>query len=250
MRADNIRVVLVQPSHPGNIGATARALKTMGLGQLTLVAPRSFPNPEATWRAAAAADVLDRAVVAASLDEAIAGCQFVVGTSGRDRRIPWPVQDPRRCAARIAAHAETERVAIVFGREDRGLSNAELQRCNLLLHIPSADAYTSLNLAMAVQVVCYELRMLGVADALPEREDADWDAPWCSTEDMERLFRHLEETLVDIDFLNPAAPRQLMPRLRRLYSRVRLDQMEVNILRGILTQTQHWVRLARSAADG
>ncbi|PLW70227.1 tRNA (cytosine(32)/uridine(32)-2'-O)-methyltransferase TrmJ [Pseudohalioglobus lutimaris] len=246
MNLDNIRIVLVNTSHPGNIGGVARAMKNMGLSRLYLVEPKQFPDEQASWRAASAADVLDNAVVTASLDEAVADCQFVVGTSARGRRIPWPLQDPRRCAERMASQSASEQVAVLFGREDRGLTNDELKICNLHLNIPTSADYSSLNLAMAVQVVCYELRMLLDVDRLSAAEDAEWDTPFATRENMERYYQHLESTLVDIEFLDPAAPRQLMARLRRLYSRVRLDEMELNILRGILTETQKWVRKARS----
>lgn len=243
MRPELIDIVLVHTSHPGNIGAVARAMKNMGLSRLSLVAPRKFPDAQAEARAVHAGDVLAAARVVDDLDSALADSQFVVGTSARGRRIPWPVQDPRRCAARIAAaSAAGQRVTVLFGREDRGLSNEELNRCHLHLHIPSDPACSSLNLAMAVQVVCYELRMLAVGDELPAAETAEWDTPFSTQANMERFYRHLEETLTEIDFLDPAAPRQLMPRLRRLYSRVRLDEMELNILRGILTATQQQTR--------
>ncbi len=238
MNLDNIRIVLVNTSHPGNIGGVARAMKNMGLSRLVLVQPRQFPDEQASWRAAGALDLLERAVVCDTLDEAIADCQYVVGTSARERRIPWPLLDPRRCAQEMALRSGREQVAVLFGREDRGLTNDELKRCNLHLHIPSDPAYSSLNLAMAVQIVCYELRMLLLGDTLPSAADDQWDAPFSTVENMERFYQHLEETLVGIGFLDPAAPRQLMARLRRLYGRVRLDEMELNILRGILTETQ------------
>lgn len=248
MNSERIRIVLVNTTHPGNIGGAARAMKNMGLGRLVLVEPRRFPDEEADWRAAGAQDVLQAAQVVATLEEAIADCQLVVGTSARGRRIPWPVSDPRRCAVEVqAAAARDEQVALVFGREDRGLTNEELQACNLHLHIPSHEDYPSLNLAMAVQVVAYELRMLALEGALPASPTDDWDAPFSTVENMERFYRHLEETLVQIGFLDPAAPRQLMTRLRRLYGRVRLDEMELNILRGILTETQ---RVARQTKPG
>lgn len=245
MNLDNIRIVLVNTSHPGNIGGVARAMKNMGLSRLFLVEPRQFPDEQADWRAASAVDVLEGAVVTSTLDEAIADCQFVVGTSARGRRIPWPLLDPRQCAERMAVASGQEQVAVLFGREDRGLTNDELKVCNLHLNIPTSADYSSLNLAMAVQVVCYELRMLLDADSLPASEDAEWDTPFATRENMERFYTHLEETLIDVEFLDPAAPRQLMARLRRLYSRVRLDEMELNILRGILTETQKWVRRAK-----
>ena len=218
-------------------------MKNMGFSDLHLVSPARFPDQEADWRAAGATDLLESATVVNSLAEAIADCQLVIGTSARGRRIPWPVLDPRRCAGRAhEAIGRNEQVAIVFGREDRGLTNEELQACNLHLHVPTHADYTSLNLAMAVQIVVYELRMHKLAGVLPGDECADWDAPFSTSENMERYYEHLEQTLVEIGFLDPAAPRQLMARLRRLYSRVRLDEMELNILRGILTETQNSIR--------
>ncbi len=240
MNFDNIRIVLVNTSHPGNIGGVARAMKNMGLSRLYLVEPKLFPHEEARWRSASALDVLESAVVVSSLEEAIGDCQFVVGTSARERRIPWPLLDPRQCAAKLAVTSDQDQVAMLFGREDRGLTNEELQACNLHLNIPTSADYSSLNLAMAVQIVCYELRM-AVSDA-PVSPEQHWDSPFSTAENMEKFYEHLEETLVDIEFLDPAAPRQLMPRLRRLYNRVRLDEMELNILRGILTETQKQVR--------
>ena len=245
MNLDNIRIVLVNTTHPGNIGGVARAMKNMGLTRLYLVAPLRYPDEQAVWRAASAGDILDGAVVAATVEEAIGDCQFVVGTSARERRIPWPLLDPRQCAARIDAVCGQEQVAILFGREDRGLTNEELQLCNLHLNIPTSEAYSSLNLAMAVQIVCYELRMLVAQADLPVNADDHWDTPFANVETMERFYVHLEKTLTDIEFLDPTAPRQLMSRLRRLYGRVRLDEMEMNILRGILTETQKWVELGR-----
>lgn len=243
MNLDNIRIVLVNTSHPGNIGGTARAMKNMGLSRLYLVEPRLFPHEEARWRAASALDVLESAVVVSSLEEAIGDCQFVVGTSARERRIPWPLLDPRQCARQLAVTSDREQVAMLFGREDRGLTNEELQACNLHLNIPTSADYSSLNLAMAVQIVCYELRM-AVSDA-PASAEQQWDSPFSTAQNMEKFYQHLEETLIDIEFLDPAAPRQLMPRLRRLYNRLRLDEMELNILRGILTETQKRVRQRR-----
>ncbi|MFT5887710.1 MAG: tRNA (cytidine32/uridine32-2'-O)-methyltransferase [Zhongshania sp.] len=247
---DNIRIVLVNTSHPGNIGAVARAMKNMCLSQLYLVEPQKYPHDEATWRAASAGDVLDSAIVCESLAEAISGCQLVIGTSARERTVPWPLLDPRSCMARAYTEAASNhKVAVVFGREDRGLTNEELQRCNLHVHIPANPDYSSLNIAMAVQVMAYELRMQNVSGELDTNDMADWDVPMAGAEDLERYLVHLEETLRDIHFLRPEAPKKLMTRLRRLYQRTRLDEMEVNILRGILTSTQYWVRKAK-ASDG
>ncbi|MCZ6828402.1 MAG: RNA methyltransferase [Gammaproteobacteria bacterium] len=243
MNKSAICIVLVNTSHPGNIGAVARAMKNMGLVELRLVAPARFPAEEANWRAVAASDVLESALVVDTLAEAIGDCQLVIGTSARGRRIPWPVLDPRHCAEQaLRAAGREQRVAFVFGREDRGLTNEELQQCNLHLHIPTHEDYTSLNLAMAVQIVAYELRMQAVSAELPDDACAHWDEPLSTAAAMEHYYKHLEQTLIEIGFLDPAAPRQLMPRLRRLYGRLRLDEMEMNILRGILTETQKRIR--------
>ena len=242
MAINNIRVVLVHTSHPGNIGGVARAMKNMGLTRLTLVKPKAFPAPEALWRAASAEDILANATVVETVEEAVKGAQFVVGTSARERRIPWPLQDARHCGERLYHHAiQGEEVVILFGREDRGLLNEELELCNLHCHIPTHESYPSLNLAMAVQIVAYEIRMTQLAGSTATEEDAAWDTPFASAEDMARFYVHLEQTLIDIKFLDPKAPRQLMRRLKRLYNRVRLDDMELNILRGILAETQKQV---------
>ena len=246
MNSDNIQVVLVNPSHPGNIGAVARAMKNMGLRHLVLVDPRKFPDPEAEWRAASAVDIIQSARVVSSLDDAVGDSQFVVGTSARERRIPWPVQDARLTANRIVEHSINEKVSILFGREDSGLNNEELRRCNLHCHIPTHPDYESLNLSMAVQIVCYEIRMAELEGTLPPEEDSHWENPFATSQDMEYFYEHLEETLVELEFLNPSAPRQLMTRLRRLYSRVRLDDMEVQILRGILKETRRVIRENRT----
>ena len=237
-----IRIVLINTSHPGNIGAAARAIKNMGLSRLYLVEPKQYPAEEAVFRAASALDVLDNATVCATLDEALDGVDRVVGTSARSRRIPWPLQTPREFAESLAEHEQQgkpRQTAILFGREDRGLTNEELQRCAAHIHIPSNEEYSSLNIAMAVQLICYDLRLafMGEAARVSNPTD-DWDSPWANDEDKQRFYEHLEQTLIELDFLDPAAPRQLMTRLRRLFGRVDLDQMEVNILRGILTAAQ------------
>jgi tRNA (cytidine32/uridine32-2'-O)-methyltransferase len=245
----NIRIVLVNTTHPGNIGAVARAMKNMGLEQLWLVAPSHYPDREASDRAANARDLLNRAVVVESFDEAIAGCGLVVGSSARERRIPWPLTDSRSGCEQLFQAAQRQPVAVVFGREDRGLTNDELQKCQLHINIPANPEYSALNLSMAVQVIAYELRMAslqgGRLDSL-----ADWDMPFADSEDVERLFEHMEQALTEMAFLKPQAPKQLMTRLRRLFQRTRLDQMEVNILRGILGSAQQWVRRARAGGDG
>lgn len=237
---DSVRIVLVNTSHPGNIGAAARALKNMGLSRLYLVEPKDYPADRAVWRAANALDVLDNAVVVNHIDDAIAGCGLVVGTSARVRRIPWPMLNPRECGMRVWQESATHDVAIMFGREDRGLTNEELHKCTYHVHIPSNPDYSSLNLAAAVQVLCYEVRMAALSDAegkLPSLDD--WDQPPALVQDLEVYFQHLEQALVDIEFHDRSNPRQTMTRLRRLYGRIRLDEMELSILRGVLTAIQN-----------
>ena len=245
--ARDVRMVLVNPSHPGNIGGAARAMKTMAIKQLVLVSPREYPDPRAVWRAAGARDLLETARIVNTLGEAIADCDLVVGTSARGRRIPWPVVDARQCAEQIYAESSSSKVAILFGREDRGLNNDELHRCHLHVHVPTSEEYGSLNLAMAVQIICYELRMRSLNSDLSQGKNAnpsvmqDWDEPFANAADVERLHEHLAEALAQIGFYNPAEPKQLLTRLRRLFARIRLDKMEINILRGILTTVQEKV---------
>lgn len=232
----SIRIVLVNTTHPGNIGAAARAMKNMGLTRLCLVQPQGFPCAEATARASGADDVLANAVVCQRLEQALAGCRFVVGTSARSRRISWPVEDPRQCAARLLQESEQGEVALVFGREHSGLTNEELEKCHYLVHIPSNPAFSSLNLAAAVQVLSYELMMAQTGwSAQPEKEEA---RELVLSEEMESFFAHLEQTLLELEFLDARQPRKLMRRLRRLFNRARLDKTEVNILRGILAAAQ------------
>lgn len=236
-----VRIVLVGTSHPGNIGAVARAMRTMGLSRLVLVSPREFPSEEATARAAGAHQVLARAEVVGSLDEALAGVGYAVGASARLRSLPWPALAPRAAAAAMAFAAGRGEVACVFGRENSGLTNEELSRCQALLHIPTDPDFSSLNLAMAVQVVAYELFLAAGAGLVlpPHRE-----RPLAAAEDMERFYAHLESALVAARFLDPDKPRHLMRRLRRLFNRAQPDTNELNILRGILAA------LAPSAGSG
>jgi tRNA (cytidine32/uridine32-2'-O)-methyltransferase len=232
---DHVRIVLVNPTHPGNIGAAARAMKNMGLRHLSLVDPRDYPSAEATARASGADDILAAAVVHQTLDEALHDCHLVIGTSARLRTIDWPQLDPRRCAEVVMGRADTGRVAILFGREHSGLTNGEIDRCHYLLHIPCSAEYSSLNLAAAVQIVAYELRMVAVS--APAASPVEAEDPVTAAE-MEALYSHLEQALIDLEFLDPAHPKKLMRRLRRLFNRSRPDQQEINILRGILTAAQ------------
>ncbi|MGB5258715.1 MAG: RNA methyltransferase [Woeseiaceae bacterium] len=228
----SIRIVLVGTTHPGNIGATARAMKNMGLADLALVRPRHFPHEEATARASGASDVLDNATVTDTLAEALTDCVYVAGASARSRTISWPSMGPRDCAERMISESEQGTVAVVFGPEKSGLHNDDLDLCNTLLTIPTDPGFSSLNVAMAVQVMTYELRVASMLDTGPQSET---EAPPATFDDMEHFYTHLEEVLRDIRFLDPENPRHLMRRLRRLFIRARPDQNEVNILRGILT---------------
>lgn len=229
-----VRVVLVNTSHPGNIGAAARAMKNMGLTDLCLVSPQAFPSAEATARASGADDLLASAACVDSLEGALADCELVVGASARNRTLPVPMLDPRETAGLIMQQPEGTRAAILFGRERTGLTNAELDRCHYLVRIPTHPDYPSLNVAAAVQVVAYELRM-AAGQALPRQE---YRHRFATAEEMELFYRHLEEMLIEVGFLDADNPRQLMRRLRRLFGRARPNYNELNILRGILTAVQ------------
>lgn len=240
----NIRVVLVNTSHPGNIGGAARAMKNMGLSRLVLVQPKEFPAADASARASGADDVLANAQVVDSLEAALVGCSLVMGTSARERSIPWPLIDPRECGAKAVEHSiGGEEIALVFGREHAGLTNEELQRCHFHVHIPSNPDFSSLNLAAAVQVLSYEVRMawLAAEGSAPQAEKVD-ASELATMDEMELFYEHLEKTLVDIGFLDPEKPKHLMARLRRLYGRSSVERPEMSILRGILTETQKVAR--------
>lgn len=228
----SIRIVLVGTTHPGNIGAAARAMKNMGLSDLALVNPRYFPHEEATARASGATDVLDKATVVTTLADALTDCVYVAGASARSRTISWPSMGPRDCAERMVSESEQGTVAAVFGPEKTGLHNDDLDLCHTLLTIPTDAGFSSLNVAMAVQVLAYELRVASLLDTGPQFET---EAPPATAGEMEHFYTHLEQVLQDIRFLDPANPRHLMRRLRRLFIRTRPDKNEVNILRGILT---------------
>ena len=249
-RQANIRIVLVNTTHPGNIGGAARAMKNMGLAELYLVQPREYPAPRAVWRAAGARDVLAGATIVESVDEAIADCALVVGTSARERRIPWPLLNPRECGEKIYSEAAEHKTALLFGREDRGLTNDELQKCHYHVHIPSNPDYSSLNLATAVQVLAYEVRMASLADDqgnLPSL--SEWDQPPVTAGDLEFFHEHLATTMAELQFYDPENPKQLLTRMRRLFNRVRMDQMEVSILRGLLSAVQRKVTKCQSIEE-
>lgn len=227
-----VRVVLVGTSHPGNIGAVARAMKTMYLSDLRLVMPKRFPDAEAIAMASGADDLLARAVICETLEEAVADCGLVLGASARLRTLRWPQMDPREAASRTLTEAREHPVALVFGRERTGLTNEELARCHALVHIPSNPDYSSLNLAMSVQVLCYELVMSGRSPDEEKREEEVRE--YATSEEMSYFYTHLEQVMINAGFLDPASPKYLMTRLRRLFGRARPDKQEVNILRGIL----------------
>jgi tRNA (cytidine32/uridine32-2'-O)-methyltransferase len=233
--SNNVRIVLVETTHPGNIGAVARAMKNMCLEQLCLVKPHQYPHAEATARASGADDLLARAQVFADLDAALTGCRLVVGTSARERAVAWPLLAPRECAALLIREAAVGGVALVFGRESSGLTNAELDRCTYLVHIPSNPLYRSLNLAAAVQVLTYELHQAWQASVTTDPEPLRAVA----TADMlEGFHRHLAQTLLDLGFADPQQSEKLLRRLRSLFHRARPDPDELNILRGILSAAQ------------
>jgi tRNA (cytidine32/uridine32-2'-O)-methyltransferase len=234
---DQIRIVLVNTSHTGNMGSAARAMKTMGLTQLVLVDPQALPDDDAIALAAGASDVLANARIVPTLDDAIADCGLVIGTSARSRTLSWPMLDPREAGEKLVAEGVKHPVALVFGRERTGLTNDELQKCHYHVAIPANPEYSSLNLAMAVQTLCYEVRMHWLATqetdtAAEERVD------YPSAQQLEGFYQHLEQTLQKTGFIADDHPGHVMSKLRRLFNRARPEVVELNILRGILTSVQ------------
>ncbi|MDC9592732.1 tRNA (cytosine(32)/uridine(32)-2'-O)-methyltransferase TrmJ [Xenorhabdus sp. IM139775] len=238
---ENIRIILVETSHTGNMGSTARAMKTMGLTNLYLVSPLVQPDSHAIALSAGASDVIGNATMVNSLDEALAGCELIIGTSARSRTLSWPMVEPRECGERCVRAASHSPVAIVFGRERVGLTNEELQKCHYHLYIPTNPEYGSLNLAMAVQLVSYEIRMAHLAAQEPSAAiSPEHETVYPPAEDMERFYQHLEQVLNESGFIRKAHPGQIMNKLRRLYTRARPETQELNILRGILTSMERW----------
>ena len=293
---EQVYIVLIEPSHPGNIGAVARAMKNMGLSKLVLVNPLVFPSSHADARASHAKDLLERAEVVADFTSAVHNSHLVIGTSARNRSLPWPMVNSASCAEKICQYlvnsqnstqatraGQTKiskaKISIVFGREHSGLTNQELQSCNYHLFIPSNPEYSSLNLAAAVQIVCYEIYQqvlkLDIQDSIENTEETqttlntkaskktackkftwsqkpfgiDWDLPKASHEQVQRLIQHLEQTLIEIGFFDPGNPKMIMQRLKRLLLRIQLDEMEVNLLRGVLTSVQQAITDKRSPAE-
>ena len=230
MSFSQIRIVLVNPTDPGNIGATARAMKTMGLTQLYLVEPKSFPHVNASVRASHAIDVLADTVVVDRLSVALQDCHLVFGTSTRTRELHWISFNARAAAEKIALNPK-QKVAVVFGRERCGLTNKELQKCHFQINIPANPQYSSLNLAAAVQIICYELRMAFLTEFKSEESAIEL----ANAQEQEYFYHHLHDLLNKIEFLKPIRSQQIMDRLRRLFSRSELDINEVKILRGILS---------------
>ena len=227
----NVRIVLSHTSHPGNIGAAARAMKTMGLDTLYLVNPKSFPDKEAEARAAGAWDVLNAARVCTSLDEALSGTVLTAAITARPRDLSHEVFNSRQGARELCSHAQHHSVALLFGTEMSGLTTLEVSKCQIIVHIPANPDYSSLNLASAVQVMAYELRM-----ALPEIGELPQSiAALASFDEIELFLRHLEQSMIGSGFLDPPEPKRLLQRMRRLFARARLEKEEVNILRGILS---------------
>ena len=250
---DHIRIVMVNTTLPANIGAALRAMKTMGITRLVLVDPKTYPHPDINALSAGASDLIEKIEIVPTLQDAIADCHMVFGTSARSRTIPWPLLDVRPASVEaITAANQQQEVAIVFGREDRGLTNEELALANYHLTIPVNEDYGVLNVAQAIQVVCYELRMSALAQQtqpvldetqaermpLQQAQNMQWDEPLVNQQQMEQFYPHLEKMLVDIEFLDADNPRLLPLRLRRLFGRVRLDRMEYNLLRGVFTRVQ------------
>lgn len=237
-----VRVVLCQTSHPGNIGACARAMKTMGLGDLFLVAPKHFPHAEAEAMASRATDILARARVCARLDEALDGAVFAVASTARERDLSHPVLTPREAAARLLDETRHGPVAIVLGSEKFGMTTEQVNRCNAIVSIPASPNYSSLNLAAALQILAYEVRLAALQPAPAPRKAH----PPATRGDMELFFAHLEQTMLDIGFLKPDQPKRLMQRMRRLFERARVEREELNILRGVLAAAQEAARKGES----
>ncbi|WP_180085275.1 RNA methyltransferase [Acinetobacter sp. YH12103] len=247
----HVRIVMVNTTLPANIGSALRAMKTMGLSKLVLVAPKTYPHPDIDALAAGATDLIEQIEIVETLEDAIKDCQIVFGTSARSRTIPWPLLDVRPAATKAmsAVVQEQQEVAILFGREDRGLTNEELAMANYHLTIPVNTDYGVLNVAQAIQVICYEMRMAAMSQIEQPRDakatmqvidgiEMEWDEPLVNHAQMEQFYPHLEKMLAEIEFMDPKNPRLLPLRLRRLFGRIQLDRMEYHLLRGIFSRVQ------------
>ena len=232
---NSVKIVLVGTTHPGNIGAAARAMKNMGIKNLSLVQPKEFPSDVAIYRSKAAKDILEHAQVFNNLEEAIFDCELVIGTSARGRKVPWPILNPKDAAEEVSRSSSHHNIAIIFGREDRGLTNEELGLCNLHVNIPTDPDYSSLNLAQAVQILVYEIRQA----ILGEQEDKDyWDVELANNDQTELLINHMDELMQQVEFYDVDNPRKLLLRVRRFFKRSRIDVMETNIFRGLFATIQ------------
>ena len=247
----HVRIVMVNTTLPANIGSALRAMKTMGLSKLVLVSPKTYPHPDINALAAGATDLIDQIEIVETLEDAIKDCHIVFGTSARSRTIPWPLLDARPAAEKSlkAVINDKQEVAVIFGREDRGLTNEELALANFHVTIPVNTDYGVLNVAQAIQVICYEMRMAAMDKMgkeidpeatmhVTETEDMQWDEPLVTHEQMEQFYPHIEKMLAEIEFLDPKNPRLLPLRLRRLFGRIQLDRMEYHLLRGIFSRVQ------------
>ena len=247
----HVRIVMVNTTLPANIGSALRAMKTMGLNKLVLVAPKTYPHPDIDALAAGATDLIEQIEVVEQLEDAIADCHLVFGTSARSRTIPWPLLDARPAAVKSlnAVAQYGQNIAIIFGREDRGLTNEELALANYHVTIPVNEEYGVLNVAQAIQVICYEMRMAAIdivgkiADPeatmqVTDSEVMQWDEPLVNHEQMQQFYPHLEKMLAEIEFMDPKNPRLMPLRLRRLFGRIQLDRMEYHLLRGIFSRVQ------------
>ncbi|QTH65303.1 tRNA (cytosine(32)/uridine(32)-2'-O)-methyltransferase TrmJ [Psychrosphaera ytuae] len=236
MMLENVRIVLVNTSHTGNIGSVCRAMKTMGLSDLVLVDPVQEPDSHASALAAGATDILGNAKIVPELKDAIADCQLTIATSARSRTLSWPMLEPRECGKKVVEEGQNAKVALVFGRENSGLTNEELQQCQFHVHIPSNPEYSSLNLAMAVQTLCYEIRMHFLDSQQAQFEPSDVEYP--NSEQLEGFYMHLEQALTKTGFIVKQHPGQVMAKLRRLFNRARPESHELNILRGVLASIE------------
>ena len=244
---DPIRIVLIGTQHPGNIGSAARAMKTMGLSNLVLVSPRRFPDAEASALAAGAEDILLKARVVQNLDEALEGCIYALGTTARDRAVSLPEFSPRQAANTLLAQSHSgSEVALLFGRERTGLENEELMRCHGRVFIPCNPDYASLNLASAVQVLSYEIRLRRLElEVRPAKPQEMTEAMPASLDQLERLFSHLNQFMDDIDFHKGRSPDMINQRLRRLFLRAQLDEREIKIIRGLLSDAQYLINQSK-----
>jgi len=229
---------LVETSHTGNMGSVARAMKTMGLSNLYLVNPLLKPDSQAISLAAGASDLIGNATIVDTLDEAISGCSLVVGTSARSRSLPWPMLDARECGMKSVEEGQQAPVALVFGRERVGLTNDELQKCHYHVAIPANPDYSSLNLAMAVQIIAYEVRMAWLASEQSPAAPQTEESPYPLVDDLERFYQHMEGMMLESGFIRQGNPSQVMSKLRRLFTRARPERDELNILRGMLSSFQ------------